>query len=96
MPKDFIYESKHVMAFPDIYPVRPVHLLVVPKKHIEDFLVLKEDRLWKEIAEVTQKLIVDNRLDKKGYRLGVNGGGAQMINHAHVHILGPIKRTESM
>lgn len=96
MPKEFTYESDKIMAFPDIHPLRPVHLLVMPKKHIKDFLDFEDTGTWKELQDVIKKLIKDNNLDTRGYRLGVNGGGAQLIDHLHVHILGPVKRTESM
>lgn len=96
IPKDFTYESKNVMAFPDIYPLRPVHLLVMPKEHIADFIDFEGDTIWKEMRDVIKKLIADNGLDRKGYRLGLNGGGAQLIDHVHMHILGPVKRTEKM
>lgn len=96
MPKEFTYESNNVMAFPDIYPLRPVHLLVMPKKHIKDFLDFEDFAIWKEVQNVIKKLIKANGLDKNGYRLGINGGGAQLIDHMHVHILGPVKSTEKM
>ena len=84
------------MAFPDIYPLRPIHLLVMPKKHIKDFLDFNDRQIWEEMQEVAKKLIRENKLDKNGYRMGVNGGGAQLIDHFHVHILGPVKKTEKM
>ena len=96
IPKDFTYESKNVMAFPDIYPLRPVHLLVMPKKHIADFVDFGDDTTWKEMRDVIKKLISDSGLNRKGYRLGLNGGGAQLIDHVHMHILGPVKKTEKM
>lgn len=97
IPKDFTYESEKVMAFPDIYPLRPVHLLVMPKKHVKDFIDFTNDsELWLELKTVLQKLIKQTGLDKKGYRLGVNGGGAQLIDHLHIHILGPVKRMDKM
>lgn len=96
IPKDFTYESDNVMAFPDIHPLRPVHLLVMPKKHFADFLDFEDIKIWQEMERVIKKLIKANKLEKKGYRLGVNGGGAQLIDHLHVHILGPVKRLESM
>lgn len=96
VPKDFTYESKDVMAFPDIYPLRPVHLLVMPKRHIKDFLDFENSKIWEEMQSVIKKIIKDDKLDKNGYRLGVNGGGAQLIDHLHVHVLGPVKRTEKM
>ena len=84
------------MAFPDIYPLRPVHLLVMPKKHTPDFLDFGDAKTWEEMQDLIKKLIRKNKLDTNGYRIGVNGGGAQAIDHLHLHILGPVKRTESM
>ncbi len=95
--KEFTYESEKVMVFPDIYPLRPVHLLVMPKKHVKDFIDFTNDsELWSELKTVIQKLIKQTGLDKKGYRLGINGGGAQLIDHLHIHILGPVKRMDKM
>ena len=96
IPKEFTYESKGVMAFPDIHPLRPVHLLVMPKKHARDFIDFDDLKTWEEMQTVIKKLIVDNKLDKNGYRLGINGGGAQLIDHLHVHIVGPVKKTDKM
>lgn len=81
------------MAFPDIYPVRPVHLLIMPKKHIKDFTDFTNDsELWSELMRVLQKLIKDTGLTKKGYRLALNGGGAQLIDHLHIHLAGPVQK----
>ena len=96
IPKEFTYESENVMAFPDISPLRPVHLLVMPKKHVKDFIDFDDNTVWQEMQTVIKKLVRDNKLDQNGYRLGVNGGGAQLIDHLHVHILGPVTRKDSM
>jgi histidine triad (HIT) family protein len=90
--KEFIYQDKDVMVFPDINPIRPVHLLIVPKKHIEDFLDLRDVTLVKKINIIIQKMIKQSKLEDKGYRVGLNGGGAQDINHIHIHLVGPIKK----
>ena len=94
IPKEFTYEDKDLMVFPDIHPIKPIHLLVVPKEHIEDFLELNDVRLLSGIKNMIDKMVKDNKLDKKGYRISVNGGGAQVINHLHFHVLGPVKNTE--
>lgn len=96
MPKDFTYESKEVMAFPDIHPLRPIHLLVVPKKHIGDFIDMQDNQVCQEMRKVIQKLVRENKLTDRGYRLVINGGGAQIIDHLHIHILGPIGQKEAM
>lgn len=84
------------MVFPDIYPIRPVHLLIVPKKHIKDFLDLDDKNLLEKLRKVSQKMIRKFELENKGYRLGMNGGGAQIIDHLHIHLLGPLGKAVSM
>ena len=94
IPKEFTYEDKDLMVFPDIHPIKPIHLLVVPKEHIEDFLELNDMKLFSRIKNIIDKMVKNSELDKKGYRISVNGGGAQAINHLHFHVLGPVKNTE--
>lgn len=90
IPKEFTFEDEEIMVFPDIHPVKPIHLLIVPKKHIEDFASLEESEIWEKIKQTARQLIKKEGLLEKGYRLGLNGGGAQIINHLHMHLLGPM------
>lgn len=94
--KEFTYQDQDVMVFPDINPFKPTHLLVVPKKHIEDFKDLTDKSVSEKINSVLQKMIKETGLDKNGYRLVINGGGAQQVNHLHVHLTGPWGRGESL
>lgn len=88
IPKEFYYEDEDVMVFSDIAPIKPIHLLVVPKEHIEDFLDAGPV-LFQKLARVVQNTVLKEGLNGKGYRLIVNGGGAQLVNHLHIHITGP-------
>jgi len=90
IPKVFTYEDKDVMVFPDIHPVAPVHLLIMPKIHIADFLDLKDSEPWDKLRIITQNMIKEQKIQDKGYRLVVNGGGAQIIDHLHIHLMGEI------
>ena len=90
IPKVFTYEDDEVMVFPDINPVAPVHLLIMPKIHIVDFFDLKNSELWDKLRIITQKMIKEQKVENKGYRLVVNGGGAQIIDHLHIHLMGEI------
>jgi len=90
IPKEFTYEDDEIMVFPDIHPVAPVHLLIMPKKHIEDFLMIKDGGLMMKLIEIVQKMVRQTGLQKMGYKLVVNGGGAQIIDHLHVHLMGPM------
>lgn len=95
IPKEFTYEDKDVMVFPDIRPLHPIHLLVVPKSHIEDFAKL-DSQTSEKINKVIQLMIKKKKLENKGYRLVINGGGAQIINHLHFHLLGPLGKALKM
>lgn len=88
--KEFTYEDEEIMVFPDINPVRPIHLLIMPKEHIPDFMELADELLWKKLMVVVQKMIREEKLENRGYRILINGGGAQIINHLHLHLIGPM------
>lgn len=89
IPKEFVYEDEDVMVFPDIHPIKPTHLLIVPKAHIATFSQVEDDALWGKMRKVIQKMIGQSDLEGKGYRLVINGGGAQAIDHLHIHLTGP-------
>jgi histidine triad (HIT) family protein len=94
IPKEFTYEDEEIMVFPDIHPFKPIHLLVVPKAHVEDYLEFNNSELSSNVKLIINKMIKEQKLDNKGYRISVNGGGAQMIRHVHFHVMGPISQTE--
>lgn len=87
-----VYEDEDVMVFPDIHPVAPTHLLIVPKAHVTEFLAVEDPVLFQKVFVVVQKMIEQEGLKNKPHRVGINGGGAQDIDHLHIHLLGPIKR----
>lgn len=90
MPKKFTFEDDDVMVFPDIHPVKPVHLLIVPKKHLTDLLDLNDELLWSKMKNVVQNMVRQFNLVETGFRLSNNGGGAQQIDHFHLHLMGPM------
>lgn len=91
-PADIIYEDAQVIAFKDIYPIAPVHILVVTKKHIPsiDHLEPKDKDLIGDLLLITQKIAQGLSLSKTGYKLvfNVGRGGGQIIDHLHLHLLG--------
>lgn len=94
--KDFIYENKDVMVFEDINPIKPIHLLIVSKEHISDFLLLSDKNLISSLTDVVKKMIKQHFISQKGYRIGINGGGAQAVDHLHIHLIGPIGKSDEM
>lgn len=92
IPSNKEYEDENVVIFHDIHPQAPIHLLVIPKRHIESFNEVDDSALAdmrKAVHEVTKKM----GLDKSGYRLIFNVGrdGGQEVMHIHWHILGGTK-----
>ncbi len=89
IPSNKVLESDEFLAFHDLYPKAPVHILIIPKKHVECFQDVDAETMAKMtpfIQEVAKKLC----LDKTGYRLITNNGkdGGQEIFHLHFHMLG--------
>ena len=89
IPKDFLYEDENVVAFDDIYPVNKIHILFIPKVHFAAFENLTNDDILSSIRKGIQKIVADKDLIGKGYKIQVNGGGAQAVSHLHFHLIGP-------
>ncbi len=96
LPATFLYEDAEVMVFKDIHPVRPFHVLVVQKIHIVDTGAVEEVALFAKLFRVAQKIIEQEKLNGKGYRIVLNGGGAQLIDHLHIHLMAPVTKTTKM
>lgn len=92
--KEFIYEDRDIMVFPDINPARSIHILLVPKKHMTDFMELKDSKLMTKIFRKFQNIVKEQGLEDRGFKLFLNGGGAQIIDHLHIHLTGPWKKDE--
>jgi len=92
IPTEAVFEDDDVIAFKDINPQAPIHLLIVPKKHIESIMEITEEDnpVVSKIIKVAQKLAKENNIDKKGFRIVVNTGddGGQTVKHLHFHLLG--------
>jgi histidine triad (HIT) family protein len=88
-PAEIVYENDKIIAFKDINPKAPIHLLIIPKKHIPsvDHLELRDKELMGELILTAQKIARGKKL--KGYRLQINVGrpAGQIIDHLHLHLL---------
>jgi histidine triad (HIT) family protein len=89
---EFVHEDDLVVAFKDLRPQAPVHLLVVPRKHISTLndLVPEDNALVGQIFQVAKKLAMQSNIHQKGYRtiFNVNAGAGQSVYHIHLHLLG--------
>ncbi len=92
IPGKFVYKDERVVAFSDINPKAPVHILVLPVKHIESVNEISNNdkdlmgELLLKVKEIARKL----GIDKSGYKLIANNGkgAGQLIFHLHFHLLG--------
>ncbi|MRI82962.1 MAG: histidine triad nucleotide-binding protein [Nitratiruptor sp.] len=94
LPANKVLENQEFLAFHDISPKAPIHILIIPKEHIENFQSCPGEvmgRMTPFIQEVARIF----ELDKTGYRLITNNGknGGQEIMHLHFHMLGGAKLT---
>ncbi len=99
IPSTRVYEDESVLAFRDINPQAPVHILVIPKTHVAsaDEITEENSDIVKRIFEAIPKIAASEGLTN-GYRVITNIGedGAQSVKHMHFHILGGKKLLERM
>lgn len=92
LPTTRLFEDSEIMAFHDINPQAPTHMLVIPKRHIAtiDDTDSKDELLLGRMVLAAKKLAKQEGLSDHGYRLvfNVNSGGGQEVYHIHLHILG--------
>ena len=92
IPADIVYEDDEILAFNDINPQAPVHILIIPKKPVPTLndLSEKDSDLMGKIILVAKKLAADKGIADDGYRLvfNCNSGGGQEVYHIHCHLLG--------
>ena len=89
---DFLYKGEDLLAFKDINPSAPVHILIIPKKHIRSINDIEEQdgTLISKIFMRAKQIAKDQGIDKSGYKLvfNVERGGGQFVFHLHLHLLG--------
>lgn len=90
-PAEFVYQDEEMVAFRDIHPKAPVHLLIVPKKHLPRLEEAGEEdqRLLGKMLLVAKKIAQEQKVAEAGYRLSINNGesAGQIIPHLHIHLL---------
>lgn len=92
IPVKAVYEDDMIIAFPDVNPVAPVHVLIIPKEHVPGIPALTESNIGTvtRIWEVIPRLAVELGVAESGFRVVVNSGEAagQSVPHLHFHLLG--------
>ncbi|MBT5934468.1 histidine triad nucleotide-binding protein [Sulfurimonas sp.] len=92
IPSNVILEDENFLAFHDINPKAPVHILAIPKVHVDSFDDVKPETM-SGFTSFIQKVVKEVKIDKTGYRVITNIGdnGGQEVGHLHFHILGGAK-----
>ncbi|MBA1337157.1 MAG: Bis(5'-nucleosyl)-tetraphosphatase (asymmetrical) [Firmicutes bacterium] len=92
IPGDMVYQDDRVVAINDIDPKAPVHILIMPKKHIPSLLEVEqeEQNILSHIMMVAARLAREKGISEKGFRVVNNCGeeGGQSVGHIHFHLLG--------
>ncbi len=92
IPCTKVYEDDYVLAFEDIHPMAPVHVIVIPKHHIPTLMDVSTDSMADVIHMISaaQKVAKLKSIDEKGFRIAINCNkeGGQLIYHLHMHVLG--------
>ncbi len=92
IPATVVHRDELVVAFRDINPQAPTHILVIPREHIRSAaeLTTAQDPLWARLLHVSQQLAVAEGLEASGFRIVTNVGrdGGQTVDHLHLHLVG--------
>lgn len=90
LPSTIEFEDEDIIVFHDIHPSADLHLLIVPKIHLEGIQNIgsEHEELLGRVFTVINKLVTEKNLTDKNYRVVVNGGKSQIVPHLHFHLLG--------
>ncbi|MCD6584557.1 MAG: histidine triad nucleotide-binding protein [Desulfobacteraceae bacterium] len=92
IPTEFLYEDDQLIVFKDINPLAPIHLLLVPKKHIRSINDLEDSdtTIVSDLIMTARDMAEKMSVNKSGYRLffNVEKGGGQEVFHLHLHLIG--------
>ena len=100
VPGEILYQDEEVIAFRDINPQSPTHLIIIPKRHIPSLAHLSEaeSSLIGDMVNVANQLARREGISESGYRLVINCGeqGGQLVPHLHMHLLGGRKLSNEL
>ncbi|MBN2240136.1 MAG: histidine triad nucleotide-binding protein [Dehalococcoidales bacterium] len=100
IPGDIVYRDEDILAFRDINPVAPTHILIIPVRHIVTVTDIPDSdmSLASKMMKVAKDLTIEEGITENGYRLVINCGeqGGQIVKHLHMHLIGGRQLSEKL
>jgi histidine triad (HIT) family protein len=100
IPCRTVYENDLVLAFEDIHPMAPVHVIIIPKAHIPTLMDIGEERMadLQAVMAAAREVARIKKIDCSGFRVVINCNeeGGQVVFHLHMHLLGGMKLREGL
>ena len=100
IPCNKVYDDDHVLAFDDIHPMAPVHVLVIPKVHISTLMDLSMEHvdILLALGKAVQRIARKKCVSESGFRtvINCNEEGGQVVPHLHVHLLGGVRLKDEL
>jgi histidine triad (HIT) family protein len=90
IPSETVYEDEKVIAIRDINPQAPVHVILIPKKHVETLNKVTDFTVYADVFKAVNEVAMKTGIQEKGYRVvaNCNRDGGQTVFHIHFHVLG--------
>jgi histidine triad (HIT) family protein len=95
-----VYENEKVLAFEDIHPMAPVHIIIIPKQHVATLMDVGKEGMadLQAMMAAAQEVARVKKVDERGFRLVINCNkeGGQLVFHLHMHLLGGLRLKDGL
>jgi len=100
IPSRKVYENERVLAFEDIHPMAPVHVIIIPKRHVATLMDVDAEGMadLQAMMAASQEVARAKKVDQRGFRVVINckKEGGQVVFHLHMHLLGGLKLKDGL
>jgi len=100
IPSQKVYENDRVLAFDDIHPMAPIHVIIIPKRHVATLMDVDAPGMvdLQAMMAAAQEVAREKKVDQRGFRVVINCNkeGGQVVFHLHMHLLGGLKLRDGL
>ena len=100
IPSRKVYENERVLAFEDIHPMAPIHVIIIPRRHVATLMDVDAESMTdlQAMMSAAQEVARIKKLDQRGFRVVINCNkeGGQVVFHLHMHLLGGLKLKDGL